>query len=99
MNRRQLFKLTLGTALLPALSRSGHAQQAYPNRNITFIVPFTPGGSTDILARLLGQRFRDSMNVTLVVENRPGAGGSGRPAEMAWLWVSTKPCMATMPSS
>lgn len=83
MDRRQWLKLTLGAAALPGLLRQAHAQQAYPSRNITLIVPFTPGGSTDILARLLGQRFQDSMKATVVVENRPGAGGSTGSAAIA----------------
>lgn len=82
MNRRDLLKLTLGAAVFPGM-RLAQAQQGYPNRNINFIVPFPPGGSTDILARLLGQRFRDSMNATLVVDNRPGAGGSTGSAAIA----------------
>lgn len=76
MNRRELLKITLGAAVLPGALRQAFAQQGYPSRNITFIVPFTPGGSTDILARLLGQRFQDVMKATVVIENRPGAGGS-----------------------
>ena len=76
MNRRELLKVTLGAAVLPSLADATYGQQTYPSRNITFIVPFTPGGSTDILARLLGQRFQESMKATVVIENRPGAGGS-----------------------
>lgn len=83
MNRRELLTLTLGAATLPLTLRGAAAQQAYPSRNITFIVPFTPGGSTDILARLLGQRFQDSMKATVIVENRPGAGGSTGSAAIA----------------
>lgn len=76
MNRRELLKYTMSAALIPGAFRSAHAQQSYPSQNITFIVPFPPGGSTDILARLLGQRFQESMKATVVIENRPGAGGS-----------------------
>ena len=75
MNRRELLKYTMSAALIPGAFRSAHAQQSYPSQNITFIVPFPPGGSTDILARLLGQRFQESMKATVVIENRPGAGG------------------------
>ena len=75
MDRRTLLLSGLGTAALFASGTGARAQQAYPSRNITFIVPFTPGGSTDILARLLGQRFQDSMKASVVIENRPGAGG------------------------
>jgi tripartite-type tricarboxylate transporter receptor subunit TctC len=50
--------------------------QTFPNRPITLVVPFTPGGTTDILARLLGQRLGESFGRNVIVENRPGAGGS-----------------------
>ncbi|MDQ4135519.1 MAG: tripartite tricarboxylate transporter substrate binding protein [Pseudomonadota bacterium] len=52
------------------------AAQTYPARNISLVVPFTPGGSTDILARLLGQRLEAALKVPIIVESRPGAGGS-----------------------
>lgn len=74
-NRRQVMKITIGAAGMALAGLPALAQQNYPSRNITFIVPFTPGGSTDILARLLGQRFQESMKATVVIENRPGAGG------------------------
>ena len=50
--------------------------QTYPSHNITLVVPFTPGGSTDILARLLGQRLETALKCPVIVESRPGAGGS-----------------------
>ncbi|PVE25766.1 ABC transporter substrate-binding protein [Microvirga sp. KLBC 81] len=50
--------------------------QTYPSRNITLVVPFTPGGSTDILARLLGQRLETALKHPVILESRPGAGGS-----------------------
>src|SRR5215472_17990865 len=46
----------------------------YPTRAITIIVPFTPGGSTDIIARMLGQKLEQRLGKSFVVENRPGAG-------------------------
>jgi tripartite-type tricarboxylate transporter receptor subunit TctC len=58
-----------------ALSAQVRAQ-AYPSQNITLVVPFTPGGSTDILARLLGQKLEAALKFPVIVDNRPGAGGS-----------------------
>ena len=48
--------------------------QDYPNRQVNFVVPFAPGGGTDILGRLFGQKLSDRFGQTFVIENRPGAG-------------------------
>ncbi|WP_236581733.1 Bug family tripartite tricarboxylate transporter substrate binding protein [Hydrogenophaga sp. BPS33] len=55
-----------------------HAQDAasYPNKPIRLVVPFTPGGSSDILARSLSQKLGESLRQPVVIENVPGAGGS-----------------------
>jgi len=65
--------LTAGLLAAPALAR---AQGAWPDRPVRLIVPFTPGGSTDILARALGAELQDAFGQTFIVENRGGAGGT-----------------------
>ena len=49
---------------------------AYPNKPIRLIVPFTPGGSTDILARAIGNELTQSLGQSVIIDNVPGAGGS-----------------------
>lgn len=76
MDRRSFLKFQISlAACAPMLAGSAFAQ-SWPSQNITLVVPFTPGGSTDILARLLGQRMGDALGKAVIIENRPGAGGS-----------------------
>ena len=51
-------------------------QETYPNRAIRIVVPFTPGGSSDILARAIGQVLTTAWKQSVVVDNVPGAGGT-----------------------
>lgn len=77
LRRRALLAGLGGIGALPAIG-TGDAlaqSQAYPNRAVTIIVPFAPGGSTDFVARLLAQHLSTRLNGNFVVENR--AGGSG----------------------
>ena len=65
-------------ALALAVSRlAGAAAQVsdYPNKPITLVVPLAPGGSNDILARLVGQKLERKFGKPVIIENRPGAGG------------------------
>ncbi len=72
--RRAFFSLTLGVAALPAMSRFAWAQ-AYPSRPVRIIVGFPPGGPSDILARLIGQRLSERLGQPFIIENRAGAQG------------------------
>jgi tripartite-type tricarboxylate transporter receptor subunit TctC len=70
--RRQFLHLAASAAALPAVSRLVFAQ-AYPARPVRVIVPFAPAGTTDILARLIGQWLSERLGQQFVIENRPGA--------------------------
>ena len=75
MKRRTLM-LTGITLLTAALAPLSALAQAYPNKPIRLIVPFPAGGATDILARALSQKLGEKIGQSVVVENRPGAGGT-----------------------
>src|SRR5437899_10331219 len=66
----------LAVAAVVALAAPAHAQEAWPQRQVTIVVPFAAGGSADLLARILQQHMQAKYGVPFVVENRSGAGGS-----------------------
>jgi tripartite-type tricarboxylate transporter receptor subunit TctC len=75
MSRRRFLLLAAGTAALAAEPRIGRAQ-SYPVRPITVIVPFAPGGGTDVATRIVGDHMSRTLGQQLVVQNLPGAGGT-----------------------
>jgi tripartite-type tricarboxylate transporter receptor subunit TctC len=71
LNRRQIVVAALAAACVPAA-----LAQSYPNKAIKVVVPFPPGGGTDIIAREVTQKVATATGWTFVIDNRPGAGGN-----------------------
>jgi tripartite-type tricarboxylate transporter receptor subunit TctC len=75
MTRRRIVKLGAAAVAWPSVPRVSHAQ-AYPARPVHLVVTVPPGGSPDIIARLLGQYLSDRLGQPFVIENRPGASAN-----------------------
>ena len=74
--RRNHLKQLTALAMGAAGSRIALAQGAWPNRPLKVLVPFPSGGTADVLCRLLAQRLQDALGQSVVVDNKPGAGGN-----------------------
>ena len=77
LHRRTIIRtavLALCAAAVPFAPQA--AAQAWPSKPITYVVPFPAGGTTDVLARIIGQKLGPALGTTIVVENKPGAGGN-----------------------
>ena len=73
LHRRKFLQVATGIAALPAFSRIARAE-VYPSRPVRILVGYTPGGSADITARLIGQWLSEKLGQQFVIENRPGGG-------------------------
>ena len=73
---KRFMKLLAALAGASLMATAVHAQANWPDRAITMVVPFTPGGVTDTSSRLIAKLLGDRLGVSVVVENKPGVGGS-----------------------
>ena len=82
MQRRTLIRAATAAAALGAAAGTW-AQSAYPNKPVRLVVPFAPGGTTDIVARVLSEKFIQAFGQSMIVENKAGGGGSVGANEIA----------------
>ncbi len=75
IDRRQFLHIAAGAAALPIASRVASAE-TYPSRPVTLVVTFPAGSAPDIIARLAAQHMSERLGQSIVVENKPGAGGN-----------------------
>jgi len=89
MNKRQLLRtlsatsLAIAFATLPTMAVHAQSGGAYPSKAIRFIVPYPPGGPTDLMARMLQPAMQQRLGVPVVIENKSGAGGNLGSGEVA----------------
>lgn len=86
LNRRtfnQALAAALAGTTTGGLTGAARAQAGWPNKPIKYIVPFAPGGTTDILARVVGEKLALALGQPVVIENKAGQGGSAGSAELA----------------
>ena len=87
MNRSRFLTLATHASAVVALSLlaplASLAQDSYPSKTIRFVVPYPPGGPTDLMARLLSAELQTRLGVTVIVDNKAGAGGNLGSAEVA----------------
>lgn len=75
MTARILARFTVAVIVLGLLANAAVAQEKWPSRPVTIIVPFAAGGNTDVMARIFSEQLTKRLGQQFIVENRPGAGG------------------------
>ena len=83
LNRRDIVQALAAALAAPAVGEVAAQAAPWPNKPIRYIVPFAPGGATDILGRMVSEKLSLALGQTIVVENKAGQGGSVGMAELA----------------
>ena len=83
MQRRPLIAAAALASVLMAAHGAAQAQQAWPTKPVRLVVPFAPGGTTDIIARVVAEKINGPLGQTMIVENKAGGGGSVGANEIA----------------
>lgn len=73
-SRRVALKSALFATVLASMGKIAFAQNQFPSKNMTFVVPYPAGGANDMLGRLIGQKMAEVLKAPVIVDNRPGAG-------------------------
>lgn len=89
-------RLPMALASALTLASVAHAQPAWPDKPIRVVLPYPPGGPSDIVMRLAAEKMQAALKQPIVIENKPGAGGNLGSAEVArsapdghtWLWIT-----------
>src|ERR1700716_1719430 len=81
--KRPVLSAAMVALAFGALTATAQAQAQYPTKPVKILVPYSPGGATDIVARILGEQLRQVLGASFFVENKPGAFGIIAIEEMA----------------
>jgi len=76
INRRRLIKLSAAAALVPSVACPAIGQATWPNKPVRILIPFTPGGGADTIARFVALKMTEVLGQQFLVESKPGAGGN-----------------------
>src|SRR3954465_6061689 len=104
MKRMRAIMIRLVMTFLAAMAYSGGANATYPERPITFIVPFAAGGPTDIIARILATALSQTLGQSVVIDHRGGAAGNigmgiaARAAPDGYTFLVTSTAIAVNPA-
>ncbi|MSQ57803.1 MAG: hypothetical protein EXR35_09995 [Limnohabitans sp.] len=86
IKRRKLVQAIATTCAFPFAVFDTWSQEGYPNKPIKIVVPYAPGETTDVVARILGQKLTELWGQSVLIENRPGGGTVIAASAVAKAW-------------